>query len=457
MTSDDVASLVADTGGSPSCGAAWAEKQTWWTSGWEQSSDAAWEQSDSSWKDAAWKQSSSWSSSNDGGDDMLIAVEAALDGEAGEGGKEGDSDDEEDMDLMTLPEAAQATYLQIQEVLAEVVAGKINANDKNLQDMRRQSKDDPEYIAVMKMSGKGKKVALAAFQEKFFATKLQDVVTKHTSSETTEKSSQKKSTFESFDWIVREEGGRHNPKNIEAAASRCRECIKRGPKYYRRDKWSKRIQWIYIKDGFKDKHTKKQEIATTGKAVGGAKVGGTGAPGADLAKLAEQDQKKLEEDEQKKKAAEDKKRRQEVHEPNAVDVAVAKATQTKAAYQRTYNKATELTESMQTVSYQEEKAAYEEQIKTLMKTLQEKKDGNWFFKEFLLRETSDVKAAAASTDKLTENCNKFVEDLSEPIKQLKNKLAIVFAVVKARQLAERNAAAVVNIENMPKKKKARKA
>ena len=75
----------------------------------------------------------------------------------------------------------------------------------------------------------------------------------------------------------------------------------------------------------------------------------------------------------------------------------------------------------------------------------------------MLRETSDVKAAAASTDKLTENCNKFVEELSEPIKQLKNKLAIVFAVVKARQLAERNAAAVVNIENMPKKKKARKA
>ena len=72
--------------------------------------------------------------------------------------------------------------------------------------------------------------------------------------------------FESFDRMVHLEGGAANPRNITAARERAKECLKRGKKYYKKCKFSKRIRYAMVVEGFRHSHTNNWAITNAGTA-----------------------------------------------------------------------------------------------------------------------------------------------------------------------------------------------
>ena len=59
-----------------------------------------------------------------------------------------------------------------------------------------------------------------------------------------------KATYEPFDEVVRLEGGAQNVKNYEAAVNYCKWCIRKGGRWIKWMKRSKRLNYAYQKEGF---------------------------------------------------------------------------------------------------------------------------------------------------------------------------------------------------------------
>ena len=98
-------------------------------------------------------------------------------------------------------------------------------------------------------------------------TGLQALVTKYEFAEEVSQEESKSGELHSFDRIVHFEGGDQNPRNIKAAKEICRECLRKGKPYAKRSKWSKRIKYMYIIEGFKEAKNKSWKITKTGDAA----------------------------------------------------------------------------------------------------------------------------------------------------------------------------------------------
>ena len=80
----------------------------------------------------------------------------------------------------------------------------------------------------------------------------------------------------SFDCIVREEGGRHNRHNIIASKNRCDECLRRGPKYYKVDEFSKGLTFAFIREGFSSTTRNMWETRSTADGSAASSAAGAG-------------------------------------------------------------------------------------------------------------------------------------------------------------------------------------
>ena len=91
---------------------------------------------------------------------------------------------------------------------------------------------------------------------------------KYSHKEEYEETEYDKGKLESFDRIGHFEGGSQNPANVAAAKERCRTCIRRGKRFWKKCSWSKRIRYKYVEEGFKNKAKNTWGITTAGTPSG---------------------------------------------------------------------------------------------------------------------------------------------------------------------------------------------
>ena len=191
------------------------------------------------------------------------------------------------------------------------------------------------------------------FLTAFFDTELKDIVQQHVHEESLEIKQRTEAEMASFDRMVWLEGGSQNPANVEAARQRCKECVRQGKKFYKKDKWSKRVIWAMVVEKFGKTKKEKWAVIKTGTVAAvpkaGAAVPKAGDPGVPPRPPAEPPKPRTK---------------------TAVEESTAKATATKAEYDKVVRKADTIMESMQTdVAYAKEKRAYKELLETAQKAV----------------------------------------------------------------------------------------
>ena len=221
-----------------------------------------WSSRDSWWNSESWSGSSS---SNGGGQSNEIAggdaafmeeLEQKLMGEAE--AKEGEVAVVEDPTLGLTPKAKAAA-----DELAKAIADLDNlpASHKLMIKMRRDSKNNPKYKAASTAAEK------RTYKLEWLELQLKKV---QKTAVHTKKVTEKKTTggkFKSFDAIVELEGGRHNPANIQAAYDICTQCIKEGKSYYKYSKFSRRVKFLYVEEGFEEEEAEEWATETRAEIV----------------------------------------------------------------------------------------------------------------------------------------------------------------------------------------------
>ena len=252
------------------------------------------------------------------------------------------------------------------------------------------------------------------FQETFMEEEMSTIVQKHSHTERHVESEYVGGEHESFDRLVWLQGGSQNPANVQASIEICRECIKRGGRYYTYDDFSKRYRYANPKSGFNAKYSNSWEKTTTGTVAEKA----TGAPPAKAAGGPP------EADKPGKKPGQPKQK-------TALDIAFQKAMQTKVAYSNAENKARDIMASWKAGENAKEKRGYEEELKNALKSLRAAKSSDAFFSPFILRDASDIKASYAEAD-MTTLCNRFADALALPIDEVDEINKQILDVIRAR-------------------------
>ena len=241
----------------------------WSGSGWWSSGSSSW---DSSWSsygwDSSWRSVEAWKS----GDAEAIACEQAERELLAEFGGNEASDDEE--------EEYEPPIGSHEEELWSVLQQKfIKANSTLGVAFRREMQNTPEYKIADATPGTA---ALKELRRQWVEKKWMTEKTTRTMTEEHEECDFSKAVYESFDAIVTHEGGAHNKLNVEAAKNYCRWCIKKKGKWTRISKRTRRMEYAYTKEGFKDSMKKKWAITRTAEEAP-PPVGNAGAE-ADAAK-----------------------------------------------------------------------------------------------------------------------------------------------------------------------------
>ena len=133
----------------------------------------------------------------------------------------------------------------------------------------------------------------------------------------------------------------------------------------------------------------------------------------------------------------------------AVEESTAKATATKAEYDKVVRKADTIMESMQTdVAYAKEKRAYKELMETAQKAVKTEIGKDPFYQAWLLKDVADVKRGWKA-DEVSSKCNSFVANIKAPLAALSKMNKEILGVVRARETAEQKGSGV---KAQPKKK-----
>ena len=168
----------------------------------------------SSWASSDWNAGNDWEEA-DASDDALVAdIERQLEAEAesaDEDEAEGNSSArlEKAKGLMAKRDVNKTAYLE--DAIRSIAVGQKVPKGHAAMQMARK---DDMYMQSEKT---------VDFLEDFFAAELERVVKKYVFTEAVEETEGVIKHFWSFDRIVREEGGRHNPENIKAAKRRCKK------------------------------------------------------------------------------------------------------------------------------------------------------------------------------------------------------------------------------------------
>ena len=301
---------------------------------------------------------------------------------------------------------------------------KLPSSHKSLQDMRRVVKGNPEKYAGENSNNKD-------FQRRFLEGALEEVAKKYIFTESIEETEYIKGNLESFDAIVAKEGGAQNPANIEAARQRCKTCMRKGRRYYKRCKWSKRVRYMYVEEGFENKAIKNWAMRTTGS---GDQASIQAAPKEEVPKAAPKP-------EPKKKAAK---------QPTQFEITMSKGTAMKKAYLDAEVKGNQMLENMTTLrEYAKEKASYEAELRDLLTAMKDAQKAHAFNGDFLLKDISDVKQMYEASD-LYKQLDTFNEALKLPVQGVEKKVEEILAVVRARLLMTKGSAAAVTKKDKKK-------
>ena len=135
----------------------------------------------------------------------------------------------------------------------------------------------------------------------------------------------------------------------------------------------------------------------------------------------------------------------------AVEESTAKATATKAEYDKVVRKADTIMESMQTdAAYGKEKRAYKELLETAQKAVKTEIGKDPFYQAWLMKDVADVKRGWKA-DEVSSKCNSFVANPKAPLAALSKMNEGILVDVRARETSEQKG----TVEKAAPKKKAR--
>ena len=336
--------------------------------------------------------------------------------------------------------AAAQKYEDIKEVMDLIQAGKkVPASHRVLQDMRRKSKRDPRYLNAHSTAAK------QAFMQEFLQTSMDTIVEEHRHTQSHTEADHVGGEMESFDYIVTLEGGAQNPANVIAARNRCRECIRRGPRYFEYCTWSKRMRFSYVKRGFADTASKSWQQTTVGQKTRGSSSGpgqlAIKAPAPAGASPAAN----------KSGGPPPSPNTLTPKSKSALDTAFQKATQMKTLYNQVESKASNLLESFSFPENKTEKRGYSKLITSALQAMRDAKNADPFFQSFVLKEAVDVKAAHRDDD-LIRLCNRFVDKIKVPQEALASLNLQVTNVQRARIAAAKAKKPVKQPKAAPQRK-----
>ena len=310
------------------------------------------------------------------------------------------------------------------EALALLENGSLDKNHKTLQAATR----NPKFAASDSNSSNKEYV------KKFFEAELESIVVQYVAVEKYVEVNGIEAQFLSFDAIVEKEGGRWNPKNIEAARKRCMKCLAMGRSHARYDEWSERVNFAFIIDMFSAmkenswaKETRGVEVAANGDGAasgsGGDPIGGGGGGGSGGGGSAGGGGGVP----PPKKPVGHRKR-------TSLETNLAAATATKVAYKQIQGQGDELLLAMQTdAGYAREKQSYEAELTQAINHMLGAKKSNSFFNKFLLMDVADIRKEFLVQDTLSTHCTEMCDLMDPKIKTLEVFVKQVKAVVRARK------------------------
>ena len=166
-----------------------------------------------------------------------------------------DSDFEENDD----PDPPEGT---LEADLLAAMRGQIRSDtakgQKITRDFKKSMKNDPEFASASKQ--KVKELRKRWYEESIATCKAERL-----REESFEEVGWKKATYEPFDIVLAQEGGPGNPENIDAALAYCRWCVKKGGKWIKFMKKSRRLNYAYMKEGFDEEIRRKWSLREVGE------------------------------------------------------------------------------------------------------------------------------------------------------------------------------------------------
>ena len=256
---------------------------------------------------------------------------------------------------------------------------------------------------------------------------LEGLVKTHSYAKSVEESQFNKASFLSFDRMVWLEGGSQNPKNVEAVVEICKECLKRGSDYWERNDFSKRVKYAYQINGFQSKTKETWEDKTEGNVTGdaGSKAKVDKVKPAGGEPVVEGGGKPLKPHRERTK----------------LELSLAGAVSAKSDFSGVELKATRLIAKLdKDPAYIREKNAFHGDLQTLIAEAYTLRDSDDFFKDFILKDVSDVKRLY-NEDTMSSKCSQFQDKFRVPIKALSVKVKEVQAMVRTREQAQAELAA----------------
>ena len=248
----------------------WSDSRGSWDScgSWDRGHDYTWRQS--SWNGAG----SSWDApddtrSKDFADEMQKLYFGRGDGE------ESDKDESDEP-----PEGS------IEADLLGILRGLVKSDSAKGQKFSREFKKAMVGNAEYKDASKAK---IKTMRQKYAEAEVKTLRTERLSEESFEEVDWSKATYEPFVIIVQQEGGPGSDENFEAAKNYCRWCVKKGGRWIKYMKRSKRLNYAYLKEGFGEEIKKKWSLRKIGDhedAGGNAVASGAGVARATVASVA---------------------------------------------------------------------------------------------------------------------------------------------------------------------------
>lgn len=154
-----------------------------------------------------------------------------------------EDEDGEDVEPREVPEHLQK--------MRKCIDNDVPSGSGLYQDFRRKMAHTPEYKKAAATPGYD---AMRKLRKKWAELEYEAELKEHTRSEVYEEEEAAEGTYETVDFIIGEEGGSHREENVIAAKNYIKYCLKKGGKWLKQCKRTKRTKILYVKDKLNSRH-----------------------------------------------------------------------------------------------------------------------------------------------------------------------------------------------------------